>query len=120
MYLQVAIGGVLGAMARFALARRWPWAATSGLPWATLAVNLAGCVLLGFLVRALPAWGAGPGTRALLTVGFCGSFTTFSTFGYELVLLLQAGAYGTAALYLAASVALGVAGVALGLAIAPG
>ena len=118
IYLHVAVGGVLGALARFAVARQWPLTGATGLPWATLAVNLLGCILLGFFVRALPAWGVSPEMRALLTVGFCGSFTTFSTFGYELILLLQAGATGAAAVYLLASVALGTAGVALGLMVA--
>jgi CrcB protein len=114
-YLYVAVGGVLGALSRFAIGE---WAARVGgpaFPWATLLVNLLGSLLLGLLLRALPGWGAGPELRALLTVGFCGSFTTFSTFGYETAVLLQQGAVPLALAYALGSVLLGVAGVVLGL-----
>lgn len=115
IYLYVAVGGVLGSLARFAVGG---WAAGAGgppIPWGTLLVNLLGSLLLGVLMRALPEWGVSMEARALLTVGFCGSFTTFSTFGYETWALLQGGAHGLAALYVLASVVLGIAGVAAGL-----
>lgn len=111
------MGGIAGTLARFAVAS---WAAAAGwvgFPWATLLVNLAGSVLLGFLVAALPAWNAPIELRALLTVGFCGSFTTFSTFGYETALLLLGGMPAQALLYVGASVILGLIGVFLGLAV---
>ncbi len=111
----MAVGGVLGALARFAAAG---WAARLGgppFPWLTLLVNLLGCFLLGLLLRLLPGWDVSPEMRALLTVGFCGSFTTFSTFGYETVALIETGAPFLAALYVAASVGLGLLGVACGL-----
>lgn len=118
IYLSIAAGGVLGALARYAVGA---WLGTppgQGFPWATLLVNVGGSILLGFLMRAFPAWGTPAEVRAFLTVGFCGSFTTFSTFGYETVALAQAGAYPLAAGYVLASAALGVAGVALGLTLA--
>ena len=97
------------------------WLAAVGgpaFPWGTLAVNLAGSILLGYLLRSFPAWGTSPDVRTLLTVGFCGSFTTFSSFAVETVSLAQGGAYGLAAGYALGSVALGVAGVLLGMALA--
>lgn len=106
---------MLGALARFATG---VWAAGLGgppLPWPTLLVNVAGSLLLGLLMHVLPAWGASAEVRALLTVGFCGSFTTFSTFGYETVALLQSGSHAAAAAYVAASVLLGLVGVVTGL-----
>lgn len=106
---------MLGALARFAAAA---WASGVGgppFPWLTLLVNLAGSFLLGVLMRALPEWGASMEVRAFLTVGFCGSFTTFSTFGYETVALVQSGAPSLAALYVGASLALGLVAVAVGL-----
>ena len=111
----MALGGVLGAVARFAAGS---WIASIGgssFPWATLMVNLLGSLALGILARALPGWGTSMEMRALLTVGFCGSFTTFSTFGLETVSLLQGGSPSLAALYVAASVGLGVLGVGAGL-----
>ena len=118
IYLYVAVGGVVGALARFAAGAWITGAGAWSFPWATLGVNVAGSLLLGFLMHALPQWGAPAEVRALLTVGFCGSFTTFSTFGYETVTLAQNGAATLAAAYVLASVLLGLAGVVAGLWIA--
>jgi CrcB protein len=112
--LYVALGGAAGALARFALGgwvTRW---AGPGFPWATFGINLAGSLLLGWLLRALPGHPAEVQLRALLTVGFCGAFTTFSTFGWETAELLRRGAHGTAAAYVGGSVVLSVVGVFAG------
>jgi len=111
--LYVAAGGVLGALARFGVGSWLGAPTTSAFPWATFVINLTGSVLLGVLMRAFPP----SELRALLAIGFCGSFTTFSTFGYELAMLIQGGAHTTAAVYALGSVVAGVAGVFLGLAI---
>jgi CrcB protein len=105
IYLYVALGGAAGALARFWL---------SGSPWATFGINVAGSLLLGFLVRLLPGQAAEAELRALLAVGFCGAFTTFSTFGVETVELLRRSAYGAAAAYMAGSVGLSVLAVVAG------
>lgn len=115
-YLYIALGGAVGAVARFAVGGWVAQGAGAAFPWGTLLVNLSGSVLLGFLMRAFPVWDASIDLRALLAVGFCGSFTTFSTFGYETVALLQSGAYAQAVTYVLGSVLLGVAGVVLGMA----
>jgi CrcB protein len=117
IYLYIAAGGVAGALGRYLVAS-WLAPAAGGFPWATLLINFAGSILLGFLLRSFPAWNTPPDARALLTVGFCGSFTTFSTLAYETVALAHSGAYGLAAAYSLGSLVLGVAGVLLGLALA--
>lgn len=115
IWIYVAIGGAAGAVSRAAVG---VWAMRiggGGFPWWTLLVNASGSFLLGLLMVLLPGPESGSGMRALLALGFCGSFTTFSTFGYETVALWEAGAAPAAAAYVAASVGLGVAGVLTGL-----
>lgn len=90
--LAVAAGGALGAVARFGLsgvARRW---SESGLPWGTLGVNLLGCLLIGFLVPwLLEARLVRPEIRAFVLIGLLGGLTTFSTYGYEVVAMINEG-----------------------------
>ncbi|RYY40956.1 MAG: fluoride efflux transporter CrcB [Chitinophagaceae bacterium] len=99
--LWVGLGGAAGSMLRYFLQQ-----ALNGLrfPWGTLAVNIAGCLLIGIL-WGLVARGQlqAPG-RALLMSGFCGGFTTLSAFSYESNLLLQEGRSGPFFLYAAATV----------------
>lgn len=71
----------------------------------TLTVNLAGSLLLGFILRyALGSALVSPDARAALTIGFCGAFTTMSTFSYETMALLQDGDYWRAGLYMVGTV----------------
>src|SRR5690606_12167743 len=87
-------------------------------PWATLAVNAAGSLLMGLLAGWLARHGEGGDQfRLLLGVGLLGGFTTFSAFSLELVLMMERGQYVFAALYLILSVALGVTGLIFGLAV---
>ena len=73
-------------------------------------VNITGSLALGFLMRyALGSTSVSAETRALLTTGFCGGYTTFSTFSYETITLVEAGDYRRAAMYVAASVVLSLA-----------
>jgi CrcB protein len=87
-----------------------------GFPWATFIVNVVGCLLIGLLwglsVRSSNALSGHLGL--FLTVGFCGGFTTFSTFSKESLALLQTGSYVTFALYAVGSILFGLAAVALG------
>jgi CrcB protein len=115
--LLVGVGGGLGALARYGLGLavvRW---LGTGFPWATLAINVIGCLLIGMAL----AGGPGPTgflsreLRLLGVIGFLGAFTTFSTFGYETVSLLQAGKPLLAAGYVIASLVLGLGAVGLGL-----
>lgn len=110
----VAVGGAAGAVARFAVSQWMAARADGGFPWATFAVNVAGSLVLGVVLAAFPAAEQWP-ARALLATGFCGAFTTFSTFGWETVTLLQSKAYGVAAAYVLGSVAAGLLAVVAGL-----
>lgn len=101
----VAIGGAVGSVARFLLAvlvQRW---SASTFPAGTLVINVTGSFLLGFLMRyALGTSSVTPEVRALLTTGFCGGYTTFSTFSYDSIMLMESGQYGRAGFYVALSV----------------
>lgn len=111
-WLAVALGGAAGAVVRFGVGRWLAPAHAGAFPWHTFAVNLLGCFALGVVLRWLPADALE--ARALLAVGFCGGFTTFSTFGYETLLLVQGRTYGVAAGYVVGSVVLGVLATAAG------
>jgi len=121
VYVWVAIGGAAGSVARYACsvaALRW---LGPGFPWGTLFVNLTGSFAIGVLASLAAADGRpllGPEARALLLVGVLGGFTTFSSFSLETLNLAREGAFGAAALNVAASVGLCLAGVWLGFAVA--
>ncbi|MGY1704168.1 fluoride efflux transporter CrcB [Geodermatophilus sp. SYSU D00697] len=122
-YVMAALGGVLGALARWGVAEALP-SHPGTWPWATLLVNLTGCLVLGVLLGAVFAVHPDrPWLRPFLGTGVLGGYTTFSTFAVESVELADVGAWGTAAAYVAASVLGGVlaavAGVVLGRALAP-
>ena len=114
-FLAVGAGSFLGGALRFLVGKWLPGTAGGGFPWATFAVNVAGCFLLG-LVAGCAGRNAGfdPRLRLLLATGFCGGFTTFATFMDENLSLLRDGRPGVFALYVAASLALGFAAVLLG------
>lgn len=115
----VALGGSLGSAARYLLASAVQNRVEAGLPIGTLVVNITGSVLLGFLVRyALSAPAVSVEIRALITTGFCGGYTTFSTFSYETAALVESGDYGRASLYVGLSVALALVGTFIGFAAA--
>ena len=113
-YLLAALGGALGALARWGVATALPHP-TGGWPWATLLVNLTGCLLLGALTAALTARSPEPPwARPFLAVGVLGGYTTYSTFAVEVVELADAGAAALAAAYVFVSVLGGVLAVAAG------
>lgn len=118
--LAVALGGALGALGRYLLSTGLQEWLGPAFPWGTLGVNLAGSFLLGLLVAVVQRGAIPPEFQALLAVGALGSFTTFSTFSLETVSLLQEGAWGRAATYVATSLLLGLAAVAAGIALAGG
>jgi fluoride exporter len=103
----IFVGGALGALLRAGLAEALP-AGGPGWPWATFLVNIGGAALLGYWFTVLPHTSY---RRPLLTTGFCGALTTFSTVQVELVEMIDAGRVGVALLYLAVSVAAGLLGV---------
>jgi CrcB protein len=106
-------------VSRYVLASAIQQRVGSTFPWGTLVVNVSGSLLLGFLIRyALATPSIGVELRALLTTGFCGGYTTFSTYSYETATLLEDGQYGRAGLYAAASVLVALVGTVVGFALA--
>ena len=116
--LYIALGGIAGTLSRYGL-EGWIQSRTaSGFPLGTLTVNISGSLLLGFILRvATGTTLVSPDVRAALTIGFCGAFTTMSTFSYESVALLTDGDYLRAALYMGATILGCVAAVMLGTAL---
>lgn len=106
-------GGMLGALGRVALARALPHA-TGAWPWATLAVNLAGALLLGWTIARLPQESYG---RPFLGIGVCGALTTFATVQLELLRMLDGGRILLALGYAGVSLAGGLAAVRVGIAL---
>ena len=112
--LVVAVGGALGAVSRY-VASGWVQNLAGGLfPWGTLAVNVAGSLVLGFAMLWLPSTLASVELRQFVALGFLGSFTTFSTFSYEAVAMLQDGEWWSAGGYVFGSVVLGLIAVLAG------
>jgi CrcB protein len=114
-FLAIGAGGFLGANCRF-LVGLWAesrWGAA--FPWGTLLINVAGSFILGlYLTLVSERFMARPATRLMVTTGFLGTFTTFSTFSYEAVQLYLQGAAVPALAYVAASLVLGLAAAAMG------
>ena len=104
--LLIALGGAAGSMLRYLLGGRAQHFAPHGFPLGTLFVNVAGCFLVGMLVRQFMNIQTHNYVRALLIVGFCGGFTTFSTFSMETVGLIEGGEYSRAFAYITLSVVL--------------
>lgn len=109
--LLVFVGGGLGSVLRSLLGR---WLVCTGFPWATLLVNLLGSFLIGLLYALISRQLLGNEARLLLTVGFCGGFTTFSTFSNENLHYLKAGQFGLFSVYVLASLACCLLAVWLG------
>jgi CrcB protein len=117
----VGLGSALGGMARYLLGGAIQRLVASTFPLGTLIVNATGSFLLGFILRfSLDTTAITPEVRAFLTIGFCGGYTTFSTFSWETVRLLEDGDYSRASLYLALSFGLSLGGTVLGIAAAKG
>jgi CrcB protein len=112
--LLIAVGGAAGSILRYLLGRAVQ--GTSGFPIGTMVVNISGCFLIGLLLRQFLNMQVSAELRALLVVGFCGGFTTFSTFSAETVGLIEGGEYGRAATYVALSVVLCLAATLAGIA----
>jgi fluoride exporter len=119
----VALGGVLGALARYAVSVAVPHSDLAAWPWGTFVVNLLGCLALGIVLDVVDArhgvWTATRPRQArlarpFLASGVLGGFTTFSTFSVEAVGLAREGNVGMAVLYAVASAVLGVLAVVVG------
>ena len=117
MVFAIALGGAAGSVARYLLGTLLAPRA-HGFPWGTLAINVSGSLLLAFLLTYRAAPGPPSPVAAGLATGFCGGYTTFSTFSAETVALMNAGSYARAGAYAAASVVLSVGAAVLGAALA--
>ena len=106
----VAVAGALGALSRYGIGQA---VGTMTFPWATLGINVVGCAALGFVLGG-PGRDWSPDVTTAIAAGFLGAFTTFSTFGFETTALVRDGRAAAAALYVVASVGLGLAAAALG------
>jgi fluoride exporter len=111
----VAFGGAVGAMSRYGLDRMIEAREEATFPWSTFVINASGCLVVGFVIAALvdrrhtPEW-----LRAALVIGFCGGYTTFSTFAQETLDLLEARDVAIALTSVASNVVLGVLAVLAG------
>ena len=113
--LIIGVGGFIGSVARYAMAQyiniSWP----SSFPAGTFVVNIIGCLLIGIFFGMFERGGLfNAEWRLFLTVGFCGGFTTFSTFSNDNLLLLKAGEYFYLSLYVFLSLLLGLFATWLG------
>ena len=112
----VALGGALGSVSRFLMGPALQRAFNATFPVGTLLINILGSLVLGFVMRlAIEGVSVTPEARAFIAVGFCGGFTTFSTFSYEAIRLLEDGEGWRAATYIVASVMLSLLAAFVGL-----
>lgn len=114
--IAIALGGAIGALSRHYVSVAVMRTAGSDFPFGTFAVNIIGSFIMGLLIILLAhKFEAMPTLRALLTVGFLGSFTTFSTYSLETVLLVERGNLQGAALYAGGSLVAGVLALIAGM-----
>ena len=110
--IYVALGSAFGGVARYFVSKIITAQAAGMFPWGTFVVNVVGCFIIGLVYGFLDRGGVmSENTRLFLTVGFCGGFTTFSTFAYESAELLKNGHTGIAFAYVVSSIVLGVAAI---------
>ncbi|MET7683811.1 fluoride efflux transporter CrcB [Streptomyces sp. NPDC005423] len=107
----VALGGAIGASARYGASLLWP-AATGAFPWTTLWINAVGCAVIGvFMVVITDVWAAHRLVRPFFGTGVLGGFTTFSTYAVDIQKLVDSGHARTGLLYLAATLLAALAAV---------
>jgi len=114
-YLAVALGGALGAMARFAVNNLFVRRLGAAWPYGTLFINVTGCLAIALFLEYFAERQLNPGWRYFFPTGFVGAYTTFSTYEYETIRLLGAGSTGGAAAYVLLSNGLGFAAGLLGI-----
>ncbi|MGH7603315.1 MAG: fluoride efflux transporter CrcB [Gemmatimonadaceae bacterium] len=108
----VAIGSGIGGVVRLLIGNFIQQRVGTSFPLGTLVINITGSFVLGFLIRyALATPNITPELRALMTTGFCGGYTTFSTYSFETATLIEDGRYERASLYILLSVGIALLGV---------
>lgn len=119
IWLAVAGGGALGAMARYGVSRASTHYLGVNFPWGTFIANILGSMIMGALIVALSRTEPhSQELRAFLTVGVLGAFTTFSTFSLDVITLYENRSLAIAGLYLGGSVLFSLIGLFLGMALA--
>jgi len=106
--LAVAFGGSVGAVSRYLVYLLVDKVYNGVFPWATLLVNLTGAFLIGFLWGAFDRFYISPGMRTFIFIGILGSFTTFSTFAFDILSMTKDGEIKLMLFYLLASNMLGI------------
>jgi len=116
MFLYAAIGGAIGAAARYGVNVTAPKLLGHGFPWATMIVNVAGSFVMGLLIAIMAlAWNTSQEMRVFLATGVLGGFTTFSAFSLDFVALYERKEYGLAFGYAGSSVVMSLIAVFAGL-----
>lgn len=119
LLLLLGLGGAIGTVARYLLNVFIQTRSGAAFPLGILTINILGSTLLGFLMRiSLETTGLTPELRLFLTAGFCGGFTTFSTFSYDALAMFENGAYRSAVAYITGSVLLSILGTLAGASLA--
>jgi CrcB protein len=117
-YLLVFVGGGIGSMLRLAVGTVFARSVGTAWPYGTLTINVTGSFIIAlFLTLAGERWGVSQAWRYFVATGFVGGYTTFSTFEYETLRLVETGAWAGAVAYVTASVALGFGAAATGMAL---
>ena len=114
LLLAVGVGSFIGGTSRYLLSQFIQTRSTIPFPFATLTVNIIGCLLIGVVFGLSTKGGITPEWRLFLATGILGGFTTFSAFSYETVHMLQNGQTSSAMAYVLASVLLGLLATFLG------
>jgi CrcB protein len=118
-YLLIALGGALGSAARYWMGSMVAGRLGTRFPWGTFVINMTACVIIGFSLTFLGRrTGLNPAWRYLVPIGFVGAYSTFSTYEWETLSTLRAGAFSLAALYALGSLVLGLVAVWCGIVIA--
>ena len=118
-YLVISLGGILGANARYVLGTWIAQRYGTSFPYGTLVINISGSFVIGlFLTLISERFVLHPNWRLFFVVGFLGAYTTFSTFSYESVVLLQNGSWRLGLVNMLGSVVLGPIAVVMGMAVA--
>jgi fluoride exporter len=119
MLWYIAAGSAIGGVSRYLLGGLVQRLLDTTFPAGTLLINVTGSLLLGAILRyGVETPTLTPELRGFLTIGLCGGYTTFSTFSYETVALLEDGEWGRAALYVGLSLGLSILATFLGVALA--
>lgn len=115
----IAVGSAMGGVSRYVIGAALQQRFGLTFPVGTLVVNITGSLLLGFILRfALGGTQISPETRIFLTTGFCGGYTTFSTFSYDTAAMIESGQFRRATIYVTLSVVLSVLATFAGFALA--